>query len=68
MIETTFCPAVKAGVVLSATSPTHSMPRIRGKPTLGDLPSRVKISEWLMPKPLTFTNDQPGLGCGVGTS
>ena len=41
---------------------------MRGNCTDGDLPSRVKISEWLMPKPLIFTSDQLSLISGVGTS
>lgn len=68
MIETTRWPTGKwAGSVDSAITPTHSIPRIRGNLTVGDKPFRVKISEWLIPKPLTFTRDQPGLTVGVGT-
>lgn len=69
MMETTFwLTGNLPGSVVSAISPTHSIPRIRGNFTVSDSPLRVKISEWLIPNPLTLTRLQPGFNCGRGTS
>ena len=55
MKEMTLVPVGKRkGSVDSAMVPVHSMPRMRGKETVGDNPLRVKISEWLRPNPLIF--------------
>ena len=69
MMDTTVWPTVnRSGADVAATVPTASMPKIRGKVTDGEKPLRVKISEWLTPKPRTVINVQPGLTVGVGTS
>lgn len=69
MMETTFwLTGNLPGSVVSAISPTHSIPRIRGNFTVSDSPLRVKISEWLIPNPLTLTRLQPGFNYGRGTS
>ena len=62
MIEITFCPTGSLpGSVDSSITPTHSIPRILGNVTEGDCPSRVKISEWLTPRPMILTRDQVSL-------
>ena len=53
----------------SATTPTHSMPRMRGKATSApDQPRKVMYSERLSPNASTRTSAQPWRGSGRGTS
>lgn len=47
--------------------PTHSMPRMRGKATLGECPWRVKSSERLRPKAWMRMRIWLEVGVGMGT-
>ena len=66
MAVATLAPSGSSFPGQDATMPVASMPRMRGKGTLGDKPWRVKSSDRLSPKALMLMRTWPALGVGIG--